>query len=579
MAIAALFVTIAIGLSAVFLSLENDTLRKHFTEAKKAEEDRLYKLDVIKDLEEKIAYTTDPEKVVDEVIVSLRNFYNYSAASSMVIKDANIVFKIYAEEDIGLEYVGKVEEDMLSSFEKLVGKLSLNIDRKIFGRPINNGIKSTYLSSFHMPLVANNKVLAIIHLSSFSENAFTDMKDLHSIIDSASSALTHFSQTVNSETEKLNDLINSIDDGILMIDNKNNLLTINDSAQKILGVQANVNFFDITAIFGENFNLENVINEVTSTKTPNFGKEIKAKDRLLNIFVNPVENNKVSVTLHDVTEDKKKELQKEDLIHIMVHELRAPTTTIKDSAELIITSEDSLGADKKLKFLEIIHTQAKRVLGQIGSILDTAKLDAGKLVLQKTKGDIAKLIKEEVQNFMPQAERKSISLNFNLLNDSLPLISFDEIRVSQVIDNLLSNSLKFTPEGGKIKVELDYKVIPPVVDGTSPMGEFLSLDKFIVVSVSDNGVGIAPEQQKLLFSKYVQAKNTSEKVATMGTGLGLYLAKGIVEAHNGRIWVKSASGQGTTFSFTLPATDDAKSAYETPKPTMTPLAKLSQTVN
>lgn len=579
MAIAALFVTITIGLSAVFLSLENDTLRKYFTEAKKAEEDRLYKLDVIKDLEEKIAYTTDQEKVVDEVIVSLRNFYNYSAVSSMVIKDANIVFKIYAEEDIGLEYVEKVEEDMLSSFEKLVGKLSLNIDRKIFGKPIDNGIKSTYLSSFHIPLVANNKVLAIIHLSSFSENAFTDMKDLHAIIDSASSALTHFSQTVNSETEKLNDLINSIDDGILMIDNKNNLLTVNDSAQKILEIQANANFFDIVSAFGENFNLGNVINEVISTKTPNFGKEIKANDRILNIFVNPVENNKVSVALHDITEDKKKELQKEDLIHIMVHELRAPTTTIKDSAELIITSEDSLGADKKLKFLEIIHTQAKRVLGQIGSILDTAKLDAGKLVLQKTEGDIAKLIKEEVQNFMPQAERKSISLNFNLLNDSLPLISFDEIRVSQAIDNLLSNSLKFTPEGGKIKVELDYKVIPPVVDGTSPMGEFLSLDKFIIVSVSDSGVGITPEQQKLLFSKYVQAKNTSEKVATMGTGLGLYLAKGIVEAHNGRIWVKSALGQGTTFSFTLPATDDSKSTYEAPRPTMTPLAKLSQTVN
>ena len=579
MAIAALFVTITIGLSAIFLSLENDTLRKYFTEAKKAEEDRLYKLDVIKDLEEKIAYTTDQEKVVDEVIVSLRNFYNYSAVSSMVIKDANIVFKIYAEEDIGLEYVEKVEEDMLSSFEKLVGKLSLNIDRKIFGKPIDNGIKSTYLSSFHIPLVANNKVLAIIHLSSFSENAFTDMKDLHAIIDSASSALTHFSQTVNSETEKLNDLINSIDDGILMIDNKNNLLTVNDSAQKILEIQANANFFDIVSAFGENFNLGNVINEVISTKTPNFGKEIKANDRILNIFVNPVENNKVSVALHDITEDKKKELQKEDLIHIMVHELRAPTTTIKDSAELIITSEDSLGADKKLKFLEIIHTQAKRVLGQIGSILDTAKLDAGKLVLQKTEGDIAKLIKEEVQNFMPQAERKSISLNFNLLNDSLPLISFDEIRVSQAIDNLLSNSLKFTPEGGKIKVELDYKVIPPVVDGTSPMGEFLSLDKFIIVSVSDSGVGIMPEQQKLLFSKYVQAKNTSEKVATMGTGLGLYLAKGIVEAHNGRIWVKSAPGQGTTFSFTLPATDDSKSTYEASKPTMTPLAKLSQTVN
>ena len=161
----------------------------------------------------------------------------------------------------------------------------------------------------------------------------------------------------------------------------------------------------------------------------------------------------------------------------------------------------------------------------------------------------------------------------------MPEISYDEIRISQVIDNLLSNSLKFTPENGKIQVEIDYSAISPVVDGTSPMGEFLSLDKYIVVSVCDNGVGIAQEQQKLLFSKYTQAKNTPEELATMGTGLGLYLVKGIIESHDGRIWVKSAAGQGTTFFFTLPATDNAKPSYDAPKPFTTPLAKLSQTVN
>ncbi|MBF8250364.1 MAG: putative histidine kinase protein, partial [Candidatus Levybacteria bacterium] len=173
----------------------------------------------------------------------------------------------------------------------------------------------------------------------------------------------------------------------------------------------------------------------------------------------------------------------------------------------------------------------------------------------------------------------NISLSFDVIARNLPEISFDEIRISQVIDNLLSNSLKFTPEGGKIKVEIDYKTIPPVVDGTTPMGEFLSLDKFVVISVSDNGVGIATEQQKLLFSKYTQAKNTSEEIATMGTGLGLYLIKGIVESHEGRIWVKSAQGQGTTFSFSLPATEVAKSSYDALKPASTPLSKLSQTVN
>jgi len=490
-----------------------------------------------------------------------------------------VVFKIYVEDQIGSEYVKKVEESMLSSFEKLIGKLPGKIDAKTYGIPLNETVKSTYSSSFHIPLIANNKVLALIHLSSTSENAYSNMEDLHELIDAASSALTHFSQAVGQETEKFSSLISSINDGIFMADNKNNLLIINDSAKKILGAAQNVNFLDVLNVFSQNFNLGGKMREVMLTKKPYFEKEIQVNNKVLNIFVNPVGQDKVSVVLHDMTDYKKKELLKEDLINIMVHELRSPITTIKDSAELIITTKDALPENKKLKFLEIIHTQAKKVLGQIGSILDTAKLDAGKLVLQKTPGDIAKLIQDEIQTFMPQAERKNISLNFDVLPKSLPKISFDEIRISQVIDNLLSNSLKFTPENGAINIEVDYKAIPPKVDGSSPMGEFLSLDKYIVVSVSDTGVGIAKEQQKFLFSKYTQAKNTPEELATMGTGLGLYLVKGIIESHGGRIWVKSAVGQGTTFSFTLPATDNAKTSYEAPKTPTTPLSKLSQTVN
>jgi signal transduction histidine kinase len=519
-------------------------------------------------------------------MVSLRKFLNYSAAASMVIKYEQVVFRIYTEENIGPDYAKKVEDSMLDSFEKLIGKIPLKIDKKLHGLPIDDAIKSIYSSSFHIPLIANNKVLALIHLSSTKQNAYSDMTDLHEIIDSASAALTHFSQAINQETEKYSSLITSINDGIFLADNKNNLLVINDSAKKILEMTESFDYFDLLNSFGPDFNLGGKINEVLVSKSPYFAKEIPLNKKILNIFINPVDNNKVSVVLHDMTDSKNKELQKEDLIHIMVHELRAPVTTIKDSAELIITSKDTLEEERKLKFLEIIHSQAKKVLGQIGSILDTAKLDAGKLVLQKTKGDIAKLIQDEIQNFMPQAERKNIELNFNIITQSLPEISFDEIRISQVIDNLLSNSLKFTPEGGKIQVEIDYKTIPPVLDGISPMGELLSLDKFIVVSVSDNGAGIAPEQQKLLFSKYTQAENTSLKLATMGTGLGLYLAKGIIESHEGRIWVKSVSGQGTTFSFTLPATDDTKTSYDAPtsnvagaKPAPTPLAKLSQTIN
>jgi signal transduction histidine kinase len=575
----ALLATIVFGISSILLSLENDFLSKKSLKEKKEEEDRIYKLAVIEEIEEKIAYETDHEKVVDAIMASLRNIISYTAASSMVIKDTHLVFKTYVEEDIGPLYMSKVEENMITSLEKLMGRMPLTIDRKLYGDGMNNANTAVFLSSYHIPLIANNKVLALIHLSSTTENAFLDTKDLRELIDSASSALTHFNRAVGQETDRYSSLISSFSDGVFLTDNKNNLLVINDNAKKLLGISSNVNYFDVLDIVGQDAGLGNRINQVMLSKNPDYEKEVKVNEKILDIFISPVGEDKVSVILRDMTDFKRKEMEKEDLIHIMVHELRAPTTTIKDSAELIITSQDTFDEGRKLKFLEIIHSQAKKVLGQIGSILDTAKLDAGKLVLQKAPGDIAKLIQDEIQTFMPQAQKKNIALTFDLLAKSLPQISFDEIRISQVIDNLLSNALKFTPEGGNIKVQMDYKVVPPVLDGVSPMGDFLSLDKYITISVADSGVGISPEQQKVLFAKYTQAKNTSGQLPSMGTGLGLYLAKGIVEAHEGRIWIKSVPGQGTTFTFTLPAVGVVQPSYDAPKPTPTPLAKMSQTVN
>jgi signal transduction histidine kinase len=581
--ILALLAVVVFGLFSILLSLQNDLLKKDSLDKKKAEEDRIYKLAVIKGVEEEIAYTTDPEKIVDVIMASLRNIVSYSLASCSIIKDAQVIFKIYAEENVGTEYVRKVEESMKNSFEKLVGKLPSDICRKMHGEPIDDTVKSDYSSSCHMPLIANNKVLALIHLYSTKPNAYSNTQDLHDLIDAASSALTHFSQAIELETGKLSSLIQSIPDGIFMVDKKNNLLTINDSAKKFLGISSDINFSGILDIFGQSFDLADKINKVLLSKKPYSGKEIQINAFALDIFINPAGNDKVSVVLHDATEYKKKELEKDDSIHLMIHELRSPVTTIKDSAELIITSYNDFGKEKKMKFLEIIHQQAKKVLGQIGAILDTAKLDAGKLVLQKTEGDIEKLIKCETQSFMPQAERKNISLSFETLAKSIPKISFDEIRISQVIDNLLSNSLKFTPENGKITVRVEYKAVSPTLDSSSATGEVLSLNKYIVVSVSDNGIGLTPEQQKCLFSKYKQAENSTEKLATMGTGLGLYLIKGIVEAHEGRIWVKSAQGQGATFSFSLPATNTAKAPCVAPKPATappaTPQTTLSQTVN
>lgn len=555
----AMLATIIFGMIAVWLSVSKDRERKIFLQEGALQKDKVNKLTILTQIQNRTAYLEDMEKVIDVIMETVRKLFPYSTASSMVIKDKNIIFKTYVEEQISKEYIQKIRESMLLSISTLGKTMPEDIDERIYGVSLNGSNASSFLSSFHIPLILASKVEALIHLSSTKEGLYKDkdMEILYQIMEQASSRITEFREVIDTERDKLTSLVRSIGDGIFVIDNKNNLILINNATIKILGIEkADMGFFDVINAFPAKLDLISKVNNVILNNTPLKISEIKVKDKIINIFINPIENNRASVVMHDITQDKKEETQKEDFMHIMVHELRAPITTIKDSAELIITTHDSLEKEKQLKFLEIIHTQSKIILDQISSILDTAKLDAGRFTIQKTEGDIGKLIKSEVAAFMPQAVKKHILLNYNLPNP-LPLTYFDPIRITQTINNLLSNSIKFTPEGGEVKIEADT-----------------SLDKFIVISVTDNGIGIPQEQQQYLFSKFSQAKATPEKLTKLGTGLGLYVVKGIVEAHGGKVWVKSIPTQGTTISFTLPAEGTAVKI-----PSQTSVSLFGKTVN
>lgn len=232
---------------------------------------------------------------------------------------------------------------------------------------------------------------------------------------------------------------------------------------------------------------------------------------------------------------------KEDFTNMIVHELRAPLISIKDSSELIMSSNYNLQEVEKKQFLEIINKQSRLLLDQIQSILDSAKLQSGLFTIDRTKEDIGKLIKEQIALFLPQATKKNIALTGHI-PVSLPRILLDPMRMGQVMNNLLSNGLKFTPSGGRIDVLLEYTSSPRT--------------RNITVRVKDTGIGIAKEEQKKLFGKFSQVN--SQKIVKQGTGLGLYVIKGIIEAHGGAVSLESTLGKGTTVSFTLPVADGEK---------------------
>ena len=234
--------------------------------------------------------------------------------------------------------------------------------------------------------------------------------------------------------------------------------------------------------------------------------------------------------------DKSRQLEaasqhKSEFLANMSHELRTPLNAIIGFSEVL--SERMFGElnEKQDEYLKDIHASGQHLLSLINDILDLSKIEAGRMELDLTDFSLPLALDNAVTLVRERAGRRGIALHMTI-DERLEQVRADERKVRQVVLNLLSNAIKFTPEGGRIDV------------GAKPV------DGFIEVSVSDTGVGIAPEDQEAVFEEFRQVGTADKKVE--GTGLGLALSRKFIELHGGTIWVKSRVGVGSTFTFTLP---------------------------
>ena len=522
--------------------------KKLISRRQELQRQRTYQISILKEIQDRIGYSLNVEEVIDIVTGSLKNLFPYSAASSIVVKEDKLIFKTYIEESVSPGFIGQVKKSMLASISALIPNIPTSIEERVSGVPLDENNKLGLSSFFHIPFIVNNKVVGLINVSSTKPNLYKEeeMTILYQITGQASNALSKLRQVLDTEESKLTSMVGSLADGVFMVDGKNELLIINEAAKKFLNIEKdNVIFTDILNSMAGKFDLIGKITDSVTSKKSIEEKEVLMDEKTFQIFITPVFNSKeseeqtvvgASILIHDITIEKNLSKIKEDFTNMMVHELRAPLTAIKDSSELMLENEN-VGSDENKQLLHIIDSQTKMLLEQIGSILDAAKIEAGRFVIQKSPNDLNRLIIDVVDAFTPQAKKKDVELN-SYVPKTLPDLSFDKIRVNQVLNNLISNSLKFTPSGGKITV----------------LGE-INTDS-VTVSVTDTGMGISEEDQKDLFSKFYQIRKTPAELAKGGTGLGLYIVKGIVEAHGGFVTVDSTPGQGTTISFTLPLADD-----------------------
>jgi signal transduction histidine kinase len=224
---------------------------------------------------------------------------------------------------------------------------------------------------------------------------------------------------------------------------------------------------------------------------------------------------------------------KDEFLSLVSHELRTPLTSIRGYLDLVLDEEAGELNQEQRRFLQAVERNSGRLLRLVGDLLFVAQADAGRLSLERAKVDLAELAAHCVEGAAPAASEKSVTLI--LLADSVPALVGDRGRLAQVLDNLVSNALKFTPEGGKVEVR------------TRSDGDHVTLE------VEDTGIGIPAADQPRLFERFFRSSVADDR-AIPGTGLGLAIVKAIVEAHEGRISIESREGEGTTFRVELPIT-------------------------
>ncbi len=224
---------------------------------------------------------------------------------------------------------------------------------------------------------------------------------------------------------------------------------------------------------------------------------------------------------------------KSDFFSSMSHELRTPLTSIKEGVSLLQGGTGGAITEKQERLLAILSEESKRLIDLVNSLLDLSKMEAGMTTYTFEQASLAPLIGRATTEMIPLVEAKKITLKTKI-DEKLPGLKMDRERILQVLRNLIGNAVKFTPEGGQVRVSARL------------------MNRGVEVSVSDTGPGITTESLTTIFEKFHQAhfKNSDH---IKGTGLGLAIVKHVITAHGGRVWAESEPGQGSSFIFVLPA--------------------------
>ena len=347
---------------------------------------------------------------------------------------------------------------------------------------------------------------------------------------------------IQSEKDKVETILRYMTDGIIAFDRKGEIIHVNPVARKLMNIRSG-HFPTFDELFSEI--------DITITQISYLGhyesteRRMRINNTELSIYFAPFKTNKRSsglvAVIQDITEQQKLENARREFVANVSHELRTPLTTVKSYAETLveIIEDDEINKDMISNFLETINNETDRMTRLVKDLLLLSRLDYGINDMYKEFFSIGDLVDDTVNRVKIHAQEKRQKIVYEPTN-ALPPYYGNSDRIEQVITNIITNAIKYTPDGGSITISTMF------------------MYNSIIIKVKDTGIGIPEESLKHIFERFYRVDKARSRQMG-GTGLGLAIAKEIVEAHNGNITISSVPDYGTDVMITLPIPENSQS--------------------
>jgi two-component system NtrC family sensor kinase len=425
-------------------------------------------------------------------------------------------------------------------------RLRIKVNDSLMGQVVQSGqpvvlsgndlvkIRTSFLvkALLCVPLLVGSKVIGVLSVDnkvsnqSFGEHA---LNLLLPFADYAAIAIENarLYSAVETERAKLNTMLRDIQDAVIVVDPEMRILLVNNAACEAFNLSTEVVGRPLTAVVSNPRVLD--LFDQRKLRSRNWRAEIVLDDgRTLQGVLSVLSGIGFGAVMQDISRLKELDHIKSEFVSIVSHDLRTPLTTIRGYVSLLPRA-GSLN-EQQLEFVKRVEQSMTNIVDLIADLLDIGKIEAG-LDWEMTSTEMHMVVQEAAQQLQPAAQIKQQIMIVKA--PALPPIMGNARRLRQLVANLIGNAIKYTPEHGRVEIDLHQD------------------EGFIVLQVSDTGLGISPEDQRRIFDKFYRVESDAT-LHVVGSGLGLSIVKAIAEKHDGRVWVHSQLGQGSTFTVLLP---------------------------